>query len=785
MRYVFNRAFLLLAGALLSGCMQLQTRISDHIAGQQNIAKICANPMLAQVSIKDRYQADLADLVAFEFGLDLSGLNSEHGAILQALADIHDQMNAVYAEASPASKAAIDHITTEIRVIQESGAGIRDSVRSATKDVITQHPIGANNAYSDFEQILVKVAPHVRAKFAAMATSSAKLSVTLHSAIPTLTADPALAKVHSDRLSRDLTSLERAIKQALRKFDSLITRKKMFLASNENKQDVEDKLRVLMDDLITYEAARLLTLEISRAARSIEYKLDQVDEKTWFVVSLAGYAINDKTEKEMAKLLQETFLGKNAAIDTDLKQAFVIAACGQITADTSTAPTNTVPRRRSSSSRSTTRSSWGWVMATPRARHGERFKHVRGDVRDDDEDHPSGRPACETGNSHTPTGGRHRRGRGEEGEEHKRRPPGLSGSAREDAAMKPMPPDRWPALPLAAWRDTYVTLHMWLQVIGKLTLTTTPLVNHWWNVTLRFTARGLATQPMDVADGRTLMATFDFLSDALLLQASDGAEERIALEPKTVAQFHSEVMAALHRMGMTVRIWTTPVECEERIPFEKDLTHRSYDARWVHAFWHALESMRPVFEEFRCRFLGKCSPVHFFWGGPDLAVTRFSGRRAPPLPPDADAIEREGYSHEVISHGFWPGGGGSEAFFYAYIKPEPDGFKAARVRPAAALYDTSWGEFVLPYEVVRTSPSPEEALMEFLESTYVAGADLAGLGSRGAGALEQPRRVRPGLHPGIQPRHTHRSGRFPRGDDLGHRAIDVLVLVVRLADEEE
>jgi hypothetical protein len=285
-------------------------------------------------------------------------------------------------------------------------------------------------------------------------------------------------------------------------------------------------------------------------------------------------------------------------------------------------------------------------------------------------------------------------------------------------------PDRWPALSLAAWRDTCTTLHMWSQVVGKLTLTTTPLVNHYWNVTFRYTARGLATQPMSVGGGRTLVVTFDFISHELLLRASDGVEERVRLEPKTVAQFHAEVMAALKRMGIAIHIWTTPVECEERIPFEQDTKHRSYDAQWANAFWRALDSMRPVFEEFRSRFLGKCSPVHFFWGGPDLAVTRFSGHRVPG-PVEGDAVERESYSHEVISQGFWPGVGEVDATFYAYAKPEPEGFKSAEVRPAAARYDTTLSEFLLPYEAVRTSASPEESLMQFLESTYDAGANLA------------------------------------------------------------
>jgi hypothetical protein len=293
-----------------------------------------------------------------------------------------------------------------------------------------------------------------------------------------------------------------------------------------------------------------------------------------------------------------------------------------------------------------------------------------------------------------------------------------------------MPSDRWPALPLSAWRDTCVTLHMWSQVVGKLTLTTTPLVNHYWNVAFHYAARGLATQPMNAGGGRTFTATFDFLAHELVLLASDGAEERVRLEPKTVARFHAEVMAALQRMNIAVHIWTTPVECEERIPFERDTKHRSYDARWAGAFWHALDSMRPVFEEFRSRFIGKCSPLHFFWGAPDLALTRFSGRRAPDLP-EGDAVAREAYSHEVISHGFWPGGGEVDASFYAYAKPEPEGFKSSKVRPAAARYDMALGEFLLPYEAVRTSANPEEALMQFLESTYAQGASLAGWDRRG------------------------------------------------------
>ena len=288
-----------------------------------------------------------------------------------------------------------------------------------------------------------------------------------------------------------------------------------------------------------------------------------------------------------------------------------------------------------------------------------------------------------------------------------------------------MSSDPWPALPLVAWRDTCDTLHMWSQIVGKLTLTTTPLVNHHWNVTLQFTSRGLTTQAMRCGGGRTLTATFDFVSHELILAASDGGIERIELEPRTVAEFHSQVMKALGRMGILIHIWTMPVEFPEPIRFEEDTAHRAYDRVWVTAFWQALESMRPVFEDFRSRFIGKCSPLHFFWGSFDLAVARYSGRRAPELE-GADAVMREAYSHEVISHGFWPGGGGfDEAAFYAYVKPEPEGFRSAAIRPAAVRYDADLALFLLPYETVRSAASPEGELMSFLESTYEQGANLA------------------------------------------------------------
>jgi hypothetical protein len=284
--------------------------------------------------------------------------------------------------------------------------------------------------------------------------------------------------------------------------------------------------------------------------------------------------------------------------------------------------------------------------------------------------------------------------------------------------------DLWPALPLGAWRETYDTLHMWSQVIGKVVLAMTPLTNHYWNVTFHLTPRGLATRPINTGD-RTLTATFDFISHELIFQCSDGATAAVPLEPRTVADFHAEVMSLLQRMGVDVHIWTMPVEYENPIRFEEDTVHKSYDPAWANAFWRALVSMWPVFEQFRSRFIGKCSPVHFFWGSFDLALTRFSGRRAPQKP-DADAVTREAYSHEVISHGFWPGDRKlEEAAFYAYAAPEPPGFREAPVRPAAARYNKELSLFILPYEAVRTAASPERELTAFLESTYEQAARLA------------------------------------------------------------
>jgi hypothetical protein len=282
----------------------------------------------------------------------------------------------------------------------------------------------------------------------------------------------------------------------------------------------------------------------------------------------------------------------------------------------------------------------------------------------------------------------------------------------------------WPALSSQAWRDTYSTLHMWTQIVGKICLALTPRSNHFWNIAMQITGRGLATPLMTYRD-RALTITFDFIDHELVIQASDGTAERISLEPRTVADFYKLVMSALGRMSIDVKIWPMPVEIPNPIRFDQDTMHHSYDAEAANTLWRILTSIKPVFEQFRCSFIGKCSPVHFFWGSFDLAVTRFSGRRAPERP-GADPITKEAYSHEVVSHGFWPGSGAiTEPSFYSYAVPEPSGFKNASVRPTAAFYSSDFSEFILPYEAVRTSEIPEADLTAFLETTYASAADLA------------------------------------------------------------
>jgi hypothetical protein len=264
---------------------------------------------------------------------------------------------------------------------------------------------------------------------------------------------------------------------------------------------------------------------------------------------------------------------------------------------------------------------------------------------------------------------------------------------------------------------------MWTQIVGKIRLEQTPLVNHWWNVPLYVSARGLTTSPMTYQD-RIFEIEFDFIDHTLRIQCSDGSLATLDLRPQTVADFYEEVMEALHGLGIDVKIWPMPVEIPNPIRFDQDQIHKSYDADYVNRWWRALVSIDDVFKDFRARFIGKVSPVHFWWGSFDHAVTRFSGRLAPPRE-GADRITVEAYSHEVISHGFWPGGNGVQAAFYSYTAPEPAGLSEQSVKPATGFYSQDMKEFLLPYDAVRQSPSPEEALMDFCQSTYEAGANLA------------------------------------------------------------
>jgi hypothetical protein len=281
-----------------------------------------------------------------------------------------------------------------------------------------------------------------------------------------------------------------------------------------------------------------------------------------------------------------------------------------------------------------------------------------------------------------------------------------------------------PALPLAEWQDTYATLHMWSQIVGKIRLTLTPLVNHWWNSPLYVTARGLTTSPIPYRE-RSFSLDFDFIDHGLEVRVSDGATRRLALGPRAVADFYADVLGVLDSLGIAVELYATPVEIPNPIPFPEDRVHASYVAEHAHRFWRILRWVDGVMKEFRGRFIGKCSPVHFFWGSFDHAVTRFSGRRAPERP-GADPVTREAYSHEVISHGFWPGGGDVKApAFYSYTAPVPPGLEREAIRPAAAAWSPALGEFLLSWDDVRTAPSPRDALLDFFQSTYEAGARLA------------------------------------------------------------
>ena len=297
----------------------------------------------------------------------------------------------------------------------------------------------------------------------------------------------------------------------------------------------------------------------------------------------------------------------------------------------------------------------------------------------------------------------------------------------------------WPDLPYNAWKDTYETLHMWTQIVGKIRLGRMPWLNHTWQVTLYPTASGLTTGRMPYGD-ESFEIDFDFVAHELNVRTSRGDHGTIQLTPMSVAQFYASLMEALTELRMPVAIYRKPSEVESQLPFDEDDVHRSYDAEYVNHCWRIVCSATDVLTRFRSRFYGKASPVHFFWGGFDLAVTRFSGRIAPPhpggVPNVPDRVTRDAYSHEVSSAGFWPGGTTAPyPFFYSYAYPEPKGFAGATVQPASARYDTTLHEFVLPYDDMRQAADPERALLAFLESTYVAAADF---GAWDRSSLEVP-----------------------------------------------
>jgi hypothetical protein len=290
--------------------------------------------------------------------------------------------------------------------------------------------------------------------------------------------------------------------------------------------------------------------------------------------------------------------------------------------------------------------------------------------------------------------------------------------------------ESWPSLPLDEWRDTYATLHMWFQIVGKIRLAKSPWLNHSWNVTLYVTARGLTTSPIPYGE-KTFQIDFDFIDHKLIIQSSDGRAGAFPLAPRSVAAFYAKIMEELTNLGLHIKIDTKPNEVPDPIPFDQDELHASYDPEYASRFWRILVQSDRVFKKFRGRFIGKCSPVHFFWGAPDLAVTRFSGRTAPEhpggIPNLPDAVTREAYSHEVSSCGFWAGGGTIlSPVFYSYAYPEPKGFAKAVVKPESAYYSDDFQEFLLPYDAVREAQSPDDTLLEFLQSTYQAAATLGG-----------------------------------------------------------
>lgn len=289
--------------------------------------------------------------------------------------------------------------------------------------------------------------------------------------------------------------------------------------------------------------------------------------------------------------------------------------------------------------------------------------------------------------------------------------------------------EAWPSLPFEAWSETYATLHRWTQIVGKVRLAQSPWVNHSWHVTLYVTATGLSTSAIQYGN-RTFQIDFDFVKHWLAVHSSDGATGGFALEPQSVATFYTRLLQEMAKLGLHVKIYPKPNEVADAIRFDQDETHCTYDGEYANRFWRVLVQADRVFKEFRARFIGKCSPVHFFWGAPDLAVTRFSGRRAPEhpggIPNLPDRVTREAYSHEVSSCGFWPGGGMIPyAAFYSYAYPEPAGFPVAPVKPGAAFYSPDFREFILPYDAIRQSDSPDATLLDFLQTTYEAAANLA------------------------------------------------------------
>jgi hypothetical protein len=302
-------------------------------------------------------------------------------------------------------------------------------------------------------------------------------------------------------------------------------------------------------------------------------------------------------------------------------------------------------------------------------------------------------------------------------------------------------PGAWPSLPLAEWQPTRQTLHMWMQIVGKTRLALAPRQNHWWHVPLYVTSRGLTTSPIPYGT-RAFEVEFDFIDHELRVETNEGALRTIALRPQAVADFYQEYLEALAGLGLIVKLWPVPVEVDHTVPFPADRTHASYEAGQARRFFEMLSHADRIAKQFQGRFLGKSSPVHFFWGAFDLALTRFSGRRAPEPKADEWWVLREAMSHEEFSVGFWPGSGSvAEPAFYAYARPEPPGLASSAVRPAAASYNRELADFILPYEAVRTSASPDDIVLDFYQSAYEAAANL---GQWDRAALDRPPAEWPG-----------------------------------------